>query len=190
MAQDLNNVHAWTGAEVYYAPLGTAPPTDLTTAPAAEWLDLGVIVMDSGAQSVDISSDTYKGRAKAGPIPVLTTSTINARKITIAVMEENKNVLKLLEPLTTSTTSTTAPGETTIQHRQSDYSTRYALLICAYSGSTLKRRWTAPAAQPSPTDLRAFFGDEPGSDTLEWSIFPDGSGFYATEITNDPAMTP
>lgn len=185
MTQDPNNIHAWTGAEVYFAPLGTAGPTDLTTPPAAAWLDLGIIVLDSGDQSVDISSDVFKGRAKAGPIPVLRTSSIESRKITIGVMEENKNVQKLLEPLTTSTTAT---GITTIQHRQSDYSTRYALLVCAYSGSTISKRWIAANAQPSPSELRRFFGDEPGADTIEWEIFPDGSGFYATEITNDPAM--
>lgn len=185
MAQDPNNIHAWTGAEVYYAPLGTPPPSDLDTPVAPEWLDLGIILPESGERSVDVSSEVYKGRGKTGLIPVLRTSSIDSRKVNIAVMEENPNVLALLEPLTTRST---AEGVTTINHVQSDFSTRYALLIVASSGSTLKRRWVAPLTQPAPSELRRLFGEEPTGDAIEWEILPDGAGKYAVEITNDPAM--
>ena len=90
-----------------------------------------------------------------------------------------------LPPLTTRST---ASGLTTINHKIGGFGTKYALLIRAYVGTSKTRQWVAASAKPNLTSLRRLFGDEPGADEFEWEIFPNGSGDYAVELTNDPVM--
>ena len=186
MTQDADNVRLFEGCAVYFAPVGTTGPTDLTTAPAAAWLDGGLVVSDDGGQQeVDIEAKTFTARGTAGVFPVRKSKQVNSRKIVVVFAEDNKNLDALLSPATTRVTTT---GVTTITHKMKSGTNDWALLLERWDGSLVHSRYIVAKADATETALPRLYGSEPTRRAVEFEIYIQADGTYATEITNDPAL--
>lgn len=184
--QDAENIRLWEGCVIYYADKGTAPPTDVTTALAAEWFDGGLVVTDDGGQQeVDVESNVIQARGKVGVFPARKTKRVNSRKLTVVFMEDNWNVLQLVEP---TTTRVSVGGVTTVTHRQWSGPNEKALVIERWDGEDLQSRFVITRGDVTETQVPRLYGSDPSYRAVEIEIFSQGDGTYATEITNDPAM--
>lgn len=97
------------GAAVFVAPLGTALPTDATTALADEFIDLGWVSEDGVTNS--IKRDTTKHYAWGGDV-VRVTQDRYTETIRLALLETNEAVLKVVYGDDAVTTTGTAPNTT------------------------------------------------------------------------------
>lgn len=178
------NVRIWEGARVLCAPVGSTAPVDLTTAFAAEWLDLGAVAEDSGEQSLDSESNDYYVRGPEGVLLARTTNNKFKRSLTVAAAEDNANVLAITEP---DSVATTVTGVTTILHKQGAGSAEWAVALELKDG-VKTRRLIIPRAAVAVSALPRLFGSEPGVTELTVTAYYASDSSWGTEITNDPAM--
>jgi hypothetical protein len=109
MAGDATKAGRWSEADVWVAPLGTTPPTDIDTDPATGWDLIGYLDGDAGVvKSLDEDSSTLKAW---GGVPIEDVSTFNGESFAFTAVEDNDVVWMLLYP--GSAAPTTATGTTT-----------------------------------------------------------------------------
>lgn len=135
MAAVASNTHAWEGAAVYVAPVGSTAPTDVTTAWDAAWDDVGFLSEDGITRGVEHDTDRHFGLHLDGSQLVLSTKRNFVPHFTFTPIEDNAVVHALLNPggsitddATTETRELTTP---TLVER--------AWGIQQVSGTTVKR---------------------------------------------------
>lgn len=106
---DTSNPRIWEGAVVYTAPLSSTKPTDVTTAWAAAWKDVGLLHDETGM--VEARSQTTNDYYAWGDVLVRTTRSKGKRTIKFAMLEDNDIVWGIVNP--GSSDPTTSGGVTT-----------------------------------------------------------------------------
>lgn len=178
---DPANVRAWGTGKVFVAPLGTTMPTDITTALAVAWKDLGILDQDAGAEW-DASEDAsdYFGWG-VGRVRTLYSKYKRSLKVTAA--ETNATVIALLNP---SHGATTALGVTTFAEKAPTHVPK-AFVVEETDGTITRRRCIKSATVMLSSATK---DAETGTSLYELTIDiqPDSTGALWTEITDDPAL--
>lgn len=105
MAGTTTNPRVWFNADVYVAPVGTAQPTDTTTALNAALKPLGLLSEDGMTET---RGDTTDDKYAWGGILVRTTRSKHKRTFKVAALENNSTVFALVNPGSTSVPATVA----------------------------------------------------------------------------------
>lgn len=178
MAGDPLNTRLWQTADVYTAVLGTALPTDTSTALPAAWKLVGLLDGDEGiTESRDEDTDT---KYAWGGILVRTTHAHHSRSLSFTAFESNDNVFALVNQ--GSATPTVATLTRTAISKVPSY-TPVAMVLELTDGARKKR------IAITRVDI-AEVGDRNISETdLEsWpvtvNIIPTSAGVLYTEIEN------
>jgi hypothetical protein len=184
MAGNTANPRVWTGATVFTAPLATAAPTDVTTAWAAAWLDLGLIGEDGISQGREQDSDDKYAH---GGILVRTVRSKFKRTFTVVALEDTPAVFNLLNPGSTATTSAgpAPPAGVTTRSVKVPIPDPRAFGIEVVDGLVIKRYVVARA---EVTDVGETTLDDTELQAVEFTVtvYPSAStGEFYKEITND-----
>lgn len=178
MAGDVDNARIWGGADFYTAPLGTVAPTDLTTAWAAAWDALGLLGEDGMNEE---QSDDTQDHWAWGNIRVRRTRSRHTRSITVVALEDNDIVFKLLNPGSTSTTTT---GVTTraVKVPTSEIKAFGAEL----RDGTITKRIVIPRGEVITVGARTMSESSMAMRELTVDVYPGDDDLLYYEITDDP----
>lgn len=178
MAGDATNAALWQGADVFIAPVGTAGPTNTTTAWAAAWEAVGLLSGDEGF-TINRDEDTAEHYAWGG-ILVKKVRSKHKRTIAFAALEDNDVVFDLVNPGSTRTTDATT-GVTTADVKVPEYRD-FALGMEMRDGDKVKRRVVGRATieevgevTENETDLTVY--------TITVVVYPEADGTLYTEIS-------
>ena len=177
MAGDVTKAGRWPEADVYVAPLGTTPPVDIDTAPAAEWNLVGFLDGDAGVvKSLDEDSDTLKAW---GGTPIEDVSTFNGETFQFTAIEDNDVVWGMVYQ--GSSTPTTVTGTTT---RVAKVPVRgpQAFLIRLSRGSGAKKQYLIPKGVARPTGDMAENETDLGGTEITVNVLANSSNELHTEI--------
>jgi hypothetical protein len=105
---DVANPRIWLDGDVYYAPVGTTAPTDVTTAFSATWKALGLLSDEGLSESREEDTEDYF--AWGGKL-IRTVRSHHKRSFSVTALESNSAVWSLVNP--GSATPVTATGITT-----------------------------------------------------------------------------
>jgi hypothetical protein len=170
----------WTGADVYYAPLGTVGPTDLTADWAAAWLPLGLL---DGSDGIDEKRDQSTSENYAwGGLLYRRTVSKQKRSFTFTALEDNDNVFLLANPGST-TASATGVRSRTIKTPVSG--TRFALGLELRDGDRIKRVTIPTCEVDSVDDVKASETD-PTVYKFTVDVYPAADGTLYSSIETDP----
>lgn len=178
MAGSVANPRIWINADVYVAPLATAPPADVTTAWAVAWLPLGLLSEDGATEKRDQDSNDFYAW---GGILVRTVRSKFKRSIHITALEDNKTVWALVNPGSTSSTVTTL---TTRVVKVPGMDIR-AFGLQISDGIITQRRIIPRGEVVEIGEVKLSDSDMVAYD-LSINIYPDSSGVLYTDLTNDP----
>lgn len=157
---------------VYRAPLGTALPTDATTALAAAFLDMGYISEDGVTNSN--SPDTEKIRAWGGQV-VLIVSTEKPDTFKLTFLESlNENVLKTVYGDANVTVNAEA-GTISVVANAEALEDHVYVIDMALRGGALKRVVIPSGALSALGDI-VYKDDEAIGYEVTLDCMPDGSG--------------
>lgn len=177
MAGDATNTALWTDADVYIAPIGTAGPTDTTTAWAAAWDAVGLLDGDEGF-TISRDEDTSEHYAWGG-ILVKKTRSKHKRTIRFVAMEDNATVFELVNP---GSTRTVAGGVATSTVKVPKYGD-FAIGFETRDGDKIKRRVAARATIEEIGDITESEAD-PTVYEITVVIYPASDGTLYTEISD------
>lgn len=178
MAGDVANPRIWANADVYVAPVGTAGPTDTSTALNVAFEAVGLLSEDGMTESrEDETADHYAW----GGILVRTTRSKHKRTFTVTVLEDNPTVWELVNP---GSTAVTATGTTTRTVKVPGTDPR-AWVLHFIDGDVVKRRHI-PRAEVIEVGDVSFSDSEMVMFELTVSVYPDGDGVLYKDITDDP----
>lgn len=190
MAGNVANPRIWVNAEVYTAPLGTTAPTDVVTAWAAAWLDLGLLSEDGMTESrTEDTTDHYAW----GGVLVRTTRSKHKRTFTVTCLEDNAVLFDVLNPGSTDVNSAGGAGQppagTVTRTVKVPTPDPRAFGFEMRDGAVTKRIIV-------PRGEIVAVGDSTASDAsmhmkeLTINVYPSSTGTLYTEITNDPQAVP
>lgn len=174
------NTSTWTGADVFYAPLGTAAPTDLTSDWAAAWLPLGLLNGDDGVAEARSQSTTMN--YAWGQILYRRTVTQQQRTVVFTALEDNDNVYKLVNP---GSTSASAAGVRTRVDMVPVPGTYFALGVELRDGSKVRRKIWAKA-EIDTIDTITSSESKPESYKITAILYPAADGTLADIYETDP----
>lgn len=174
---------AVTGA-IFWAPAGTALPTDATTALASGFKNLGYVGSDGITPSRDVSTDNITDMNGA----TLRTVQTDFAKTYSAPMLQVRNV-DLLQSVfgasnVTVTAATSTAGRRVAVVDRGRVADRGVMVIETFDGLGKQRR-VLPSAQPTSVEEGALVGTTVQQFTLTWSTYPDGSGAYEYRYDDD-----
>lgn len=176
---DTANPRIWIGADVYVAPLGTAMPTDITTALNAAFIPLGLVSDDGPSLTTDNDSTDFYAH---GGVFIRTVRSKYKNQIKVMPMENNKTVWALTNP---GSTVTTAAGITTRVYK-TPVPAPQAMIWQLTDGAVTSRRLFTKVDLESVGE--SSFGDtEINGTELTLNVYTDSSNVWGREITNDPA---
>lgn len=183
MSGNTKETELWTGADVFIAPLGTAGPTDLTTAWAAAWKPVGLM---DGSDGLTESRDQTTSEAYAwGGILFRRTVSKQKRSIAFSALEDNATVFSLANP---GSTESVAAGVRTRQHIVPVAGTQFALGVELRDGDRVKR-WIVPTCEVDKVDDIKDSETDPTVFKFTVTIFPDSTGLLYTTLETDPNGT-
>lgn len=178
MAGDTDNPRVWEGADVYFAPVGTTAPTDVTTAWAAAWIAAGLLGEDGLTETRDEdSTDLYA----YGGILVRTTRSKHKRTFTVTLLEDHADLWELLNPGSTAATTTGVTTRTV----KVPTSNPMAFGIEFRDGTTTKRI-VVPKGQIVISGDVSYSDSELAGREATITVYPASDGTLYVEITNDP----
>lgn len=182
MALDASEiVVAGTGA-VYRAPVGTAAPSDIGTAPGAGWVELGYVSEDGTKLSFERSTENIMGWQSLQPLRTIVTEVPIG--IEAALMQWNTTTVKTA--LGGGTIEDTATGVKYSPAAES-FVDEFALIVEA--NDEYDYRFVFPRVMVSDTVELAFVKSEPAALPLKMSVMAAPSGNDSFEFyTNDPAF--
>lgn len=183
MAGNSANAHAWEGADVYVADVGTVGPTDLTTAWAAGWSAVGLLSEDglTVGREEDIE-DHYAW----GNILVKTTRSHHKRTFAFTMLEDNAVTFGIINPGSTSTTDAGPPSLDTRVVKAPTSNTK-AFGFELREGTSVKRM-IVPTGEVFETAEIAHSESQLTGYSATVSVYPDGdTGELYTEIVETPA---
>ena len=178
MAGDTANPRVWVNADVYVAPVGTAGPTDVTTALGAAFLPLGLLSEDGMTETREEDVDD---KYAWGGILVRTTRSRHKRSFAVTALEDNAVVRQLLNPSGSSTTTT---GTTTRVVKVPGPNVR-AFVIQLVDGDIIKRIHI-PRGEVVEVGDRTYSDSEMSMVELTINVLPASDGTLYNEITDDP----
>lgn len=177
MAGDTANAALWTNADVYIAPVGTAGPTDVTTAYAAGWTAVGLL---DGAEGFTETRDHDSNEFYAwGGILVKKTKSKHKRTIKFVALEDNETVFGLVNPGSTRTTDDIT-GITTskVVVPKGD---EFAISFETRDGDKIKRRTVLRAEVDEVDDIKE--GEEDLTVyTITVTLYPEADGTLYTTL--------
>lgn len=177
---NVEETELWTGADIYYAPLATTGPADLTTEWTAEWKALGLLDGDDGiSESRDATtSENYAW----GGILFRRTVSKQKRQFVFTALEDNDNVYLLANP---GSSSTSATGVRTRISKVPVSGDRFALGFELRDGSRVKRRIVPTCEVDSVDDIKESESD-PTVYKITVTVYPAADGTLYTTIETDP----
>lgn len=187
MAKNVQNAHSWGGLDggVWVTPFGVTVadvPTEPTGTPAADFGEVGWI-SDEGVTKAR-TRETETTRAWQGATIIRNIVTADDHTYTFQCLEENAVTYGLRLP---GATSTTTGGITTTEVRPFN-SQDLRSWVLDFEDGAIHKRVFAPLAEVSE------FGDEVYSSSeltvyeFTVTVYPDSSGVYLYEITDNPAL--
>ncbi|MGZ0151875.1 phage tail tube protein [Kribbella sp. WER1] len=184
MAGDSSNASLWTNADVYFAPDGTAAPTDVTTPPAVAYKLVGLLDGDEGF--TEAREDETNEHYAWGGILVRQTKSKHKRTIRFVALEDNENTFALVNPGSTRTTNAGLTSSTVKVPVSGDI---HAFLFEVREGDKIKRRHVKRAEvtevaeiKESETELSVF--------DITITIYPDADGTLYTELEGSATVEP
>lgn len=179
---NVDETELWTGADIFYAPVGTAGPTDLTTEWAVAWLPLGLLDGDDGiSESRDATtSENYAW----GGILYRRTVSKQKRQFVFTALEDNDNVYLLANPGSTSSTLT---GVRTRISKVPVSGSRFALGFELRDGANIKRRIVPTCEVDSVDDIKESETD-PTVFKITVTVYPAADGTLYTTLETDPTV--
>lgn len=178
MAGNTANPRVWVGATVFTAVLGSTAPTDVTTAWAAAWKDLGLIGEDGISHAREQDQDDKYAH---GGILVRTVRSKFKRTFTVVALEDTPAVFDLLNP---GSTAATVTGLTTRAVKKPTVDPR-AFGIELIDG-TVTKRYVVPRAEVTDVGETTFDDTELQAVEFTVTVYPSAAGLFYNEITNDP----
>lgn len=174
------NTSVWTGADVFYAPVGTAAPTDLSSDWAASWLALGLLSGDDGV--AESRSQTTTMNYAWGQILYRRTLTQQQRTIVFTALEDNDNVYKLINPGSTATSATGVRTRTELVPVAGTY---FALGVELRDGAKVRRKIWAKC-EVDTIDTITASESKPESYKVTAIVYPAVDGTLAQIYETDP----
>lgn len=178
MAGDANNTRVWQTADVYTAVLGTALPTDTSTALAAAWKLIGLLNGDEGiTESRDEDTDD---KYAWGGILVRTVHSHHKRSFNFTAFETNDNVFALVNPGSAVPTVATLTRTSIVKV---PVYTPQAMVIELTDGAR-KKRITCTRVETAEIGDREIAEQDLESWPVTVNVIPNTSSVLYTEIEN------
>lgn len=185
MAKDYQNVRMYGDltSGVFVAPKGTTLPTDLATAPAAAFLELGWLAEDGVAEA--ISADTVEFHGWQGSTLLKRKRTKAGKTFTFQCLEENAATMGLKYRGQVPTVTGAAGAKVAkLEYKNQNVTDERAWVIDAHDG-LVKHRHVIPAGAYEVTGTVEYQAANMTILTVEVSVIGEG----AYELTNNPAVT-
>jgi hypothetical protein len=176
------NTSLWTGADVFYAPLGTTGPTDVTTEWTTGWLALGLLDGDDGI--VEKRDATTAESYAWGGIMFRRTVSKQARSFTFTALEDNDNVWLLANP---GSTTASVTGIRTRVSLVPVAGNKFALGLETRDGARIKRR-ILPTCEVDSIDDLTDSETDPTAYKFTIIVYPDADGTLYTTVETDPTF--
>lgn len=181
MAGDASNAAIWANADVLIAPVGTAAPTNVTTAWSNTWSPVGLLDPEAGFTE-DRNEDVNKIYAWGGLL-VKTLKSKHERTIKFTALESNQTIFNLVNP---GSSRSTAAGLTTSTVKVPSQA-EFAIAFETRDGSHVKRRIVKRASIESVGTIKES-ESEVTIYELTVSIYPESDGTLYVEY--DGSTTP
>jgi hypothetical protein len=168
----------WTGADVFIAPLGTAGPTDLTTAWDVAFEAAGLLDGDEGftwARAED-TSDFYAW----GGLLIRTTRSKHKRTVQFVALEDNDVTFDLVNP--GSTRGTPVSGVRTSSVKVPQY-TNFMIGFELRDGAKTTRRYCKNATVQEVAEIKES-ESAPTVYNVTVVLYPEADGTLFTEVSN------
>lgn len=183
MALNADNVRVGLTGRIYMAPKGTTAPTDLTTAWAAGWTDLGY--MSDDGVSLEYSTDVEDIGAWQSLSPVRRVLTGVDMTLGFTAIELKNETVRLYFP---GATITTAAGVSTLTIPAAPGPAEYAFGL-EWEDGTITNRLVIPRGEV--TDRGGITIGRSGAVGLEMTVsaYASSAPEIATWLSDDPAWT-
>lgn len=181
MAGDANQTQLWQGADVFIAPVGTAGPTDTTTAWAAGWEAVGLLDGEAGFEE-SRESETNEHYAWGGKL-FKRTSGKHKRTFKFVALEDNDVVFDLVNP---GSTRTAVAGVRTSVVKTPVAGEQFAVGFELRDGGRTKRRHAATAEVQEVATVKESETD-PTVYEITVVIFPEADDTLYRTVEDDPA---
>jgi len=178
MAGDTANPRIWEGADAYVAPIGTTPPTDVTTAWPNNWQALGLLSEDGASETREQDSADHFAW---GGVHVRTTRSKFKRSMKITCLEDNLAVFELVNPGSTSDTDETGLSTRTVKNPTAD---PRAFGLEVRDGLITKRRIIPHGEVTEVGEIKLSDSDMTAFE-LTIMIYPDSDGKLYDDLTDD-----
>lgn len=164
-----------TGA-IFVAPMGTAVPTDATTALAGTFVNLGYASEDGLTNNIE--TDTNDTKAWGGAT-VLTTSTSYKETFAVGLIETKESVLA--QYYGAENVSVDVSGNITVKHNGVDLPEQVLVIETVLANGRI-RRTVVPKAKIADRSAEIAYNDGDAiTYPMMWEAAPDASGDTATE---------
>jgi hypothetical protein len=171
------NIRSYDLAVVYTAPVGTAAPTDTSTALNASFLSLGLLSEDGVTRTLNMDRTELKSM---GGSLVRVKRTGQSVQFTFTALENIDEVFVRANP---GSTSATATGTTTRTYKAQTTVALAAVIHCV-EGSNISRFWIPNAEVFADGDMSLNPQGMAGKN-FTLMAYPDSVGIVHYEITND-----
>jgi hypothetical protein len=173
------SIRSYDLAVVYTAPIGTAAPTDTTTALNVAFLSLGLLSEDGVTRTMNVDRAELKS---LGGSVVRAKRTSQSVQYKFRILENIHEAFLRANPGSTDVTTT---GITTRTYKLHVAAPR-AMVIHCVEGSIITRFWMPSVELFSDGDQKLAPTDMAGKDMTTY-IYGDSAGIFHYEITDDPA---
>lgn len=181
--QDATNIRVAGDAHIYLAPLNTAFPADLDTAPAAEWVDLGYVTTDGITLSYGREITEIYAMQAIDPVRIVATKA--PKTIAFALMQQGREQFYIaLGGGTFAADGTdvryTPPPASYIDERA---------MILEMDDGTVKYRWEYKRVQNRENVDQKLVREDASTFPVTMQILIPGDASAPFEmVTNDPAF--
>lgn len=182
MATDADNVRVGLGGSIYIAPKGTAAPTDLDTAWASDWVDLGYL-SDDGVE-MSYSTDTEDITAWQSLSPVRKVLTGVDMTLGFTAIELKTSTITLYFPSATMTDVTPTVHKLSIPAAPSPDERAIGL---EWTDGDIKNRLIIARGEVTNRDSITLARSGAVSLPMTVSAYADTAPEIAVWLSNDPA---
>lgn len=180
MSGNAEKTNLWANADVYVADVGTAGPTDLTTAWAAGWDLAGLL---DGAEGFTESRESETSEKYAwGGVLYKRTSSKHKRTLKFVALEDNDVTFRLVNP---GSERTKALGLQTSVVKIPAVGDQFAIGFETREGDKVRRR-VVKRAEVAEVDEIKDSEEEPTVYGITVLVFPEADGTLWTDLAPDP----
>ena len=169
------NAGLWASGKVLVAPMGTAGPTDVTTAWPAAYLEAGLLDGEQGFE--ETRSETSNDYYAWGGLLVKSTKSKQKRQIKFYALEDNEVVFALVNPGSTRATA----NSLVTSGIKSPTTAEFAIGFEVTDGAKVKRRYCERATVEAIGNIKE---SEAALTVYEITVtlYPDSNGYLYHEI--------